>query len=91
LRQQFGHEYKNPKDFKKRFLGALSKVLPTYKAARVDQVRGGLRLLPSPPPIARTAVVVKLPESKAPAVPELPLRHRITEEGLDSVRDACRG
>jgi hypothetical protein len=28
---------------------------------------------------------------RRPAVPELPLRHRITEEGLDSVRDTCRG
>jgi hypothetical protein len=60
-------------------------------------VRGGLRLLPSPPPIARTSVVVKLPapsvtiEKKQTAVPELPLRHRITEGGLDRLRDACPG
>jgi Plasmid encoded RepA protein len=43
LRQQFGHEYKDSKDFKKQFLGALRKVLATYKAAHVEQVRGGLR------------------------------------------------
>jgi hypothetical protein len=99
LRLQFGHEYKDAKDFRKRFLGALRKVLATYRAARVDQVRGGLRLLPSPSPIAKTSVIVKLPAPAAdnpakelrPAVPELPLRHRITEDGLDKLRDACPG
>jgi hypothetical protein len=59
-------------------------------------VRGGLRLLPSPPPIAKKAVVVKLPapaDTPEPprAVPELPLRHRITEDGLDRLRNACPG
>jgi Plasmid encoded RepA protein len=98
LQAQFGTEYRDPKDFRKRFLGALRKVLATYKAAKVDQVRGGLRLLPSPPPIARKAVVVQLPapavntaKEQRPAVPELPLRHRITEDGLDRLRDACPG
>jgi hypothetical protein len=59
-------------------------------------VRGGLRLLPSSPPIAKKAVVVKLPAPadtpESPrAVPELPLRHRITEDGLDRLRNACPG
>jgi hypothetical protein len=65
-------------------------------ATRVDQVREGLRLLPSPLPIARRAVVVKLPtpadrrvNEQRPALPDAPLRHRITEDGLDRLRDAC--
>lgn len=48
--------------------------------------------------IARKAVVVKLPapvdtpaKELPRAVPELPLRHRITEDGLDRLRDACPG
>jgi hypothetical protein len=98
LRGQFGQEYRSDKDFKRELVRALRKALAVYPAARVDQVRGGLRLLPSPPPIARKAVVVKLPAPAVTpateqrlAVPELPLRHRITEDGLDRLRDACPG
>jgi replication initiator protein len=94
LHQQFGTEYRDRKNFKTRFLEALRKAVAAYPAARVDQVRGGLRLLPSPPPIARKAVVVKLPapaEEPPRGVSELPLRHRITEDGLDRLRDACPG
>jgi hypothetical protein len=97
LQQQFGQEYRDPKNFKTRFLGAMRKALAVYPAARIEQVRGGLRLYPSPPPIARKAVVVKLPapatpaKEQRPAVPALPLRHRITEDGLDRLRDACPG
>jgi hypothetical protein len=68
-------------------------------AARVEQVSRGLRLLPSPPPIAGKAVDVKLPtsvgnagkEQAIPAVAELPLRHRITDAGLDRLREVCPG
>lgn len=54
LREQFGQEYqgKDPdKDFKKKFLPALKNVLVQYPEARVKQVKGGLMLLSSPPPI----------------------------------------
>jgi hypothetical protein len=93
LQQQFGQEYRSDKDFKRELLGALRKVLAVYPGARVDQVRGGLRLMPSPPPIAKKTVVVKLPApaEQRPAVPELPLRHRITEDGFDRLRNACPG
>ena len=55
LRGQFGQEYigKNAdKDFKTAFLLALRAVLVVYPQAVVEQIRGGLRLKPSPPPIA---------------------------------------
>jgi hypothetical protein len=55
LRAQFGSEYSDAKNFKTRFLGGLRRALVAYPAARVEQVRGGLRLLPSPPPIASKA------------------------------------
>ena len=54
LRGQFGQEYtgKNAdKDFKTKFLIALHSVLAVYPQARVKQVKGGLLLLPSAPPI----------------------------------------
>ena len=55
LREQFGQEYKGKdpdKDFKKKFLPALQKVMAVYPAAKVKQVTGGLLLMGSPPPIA---------------------------------------
>lgn len=54
LREQFAQEYtgKNPdKDFKAAFLPQLHKVLMVYPTAKVKQVRGGLLLMPSPPPV----------------------------------------
>ena len=54
LREQFAQEYTGKdadKDFKKKFLPALRKVLATYPQAKVQQVRGGVLLNGSPPPI----------------------------------------
>ncbi|MDP8705799.1 replication protein RepA [Serratia marcescens] len=54
LREQFAQEYtgKNAdKDFKKKFVPALKKVLAVYPQAKVKQVTGGVLLVGSPPPI----------------------------------------
>ena len=54
LREQFAQEYTGKdadKDFKKKFLPALRKVLAAYPQAKVQQVRGGVLLNGSPPPI----------------------------------------
>lgn len=54
LREQFGQEYTGidaDKDFRRVFLPALKKVLAVYPKAKVESVRGGLLLFPSPPPI----------------------------------------
>ena len=54
LRQQFGQEYTGAeadKNFRKEALRALKQVLAVYPRAKVEQVTGGLRLLPSPPPV----------------------------------------
>lgn len=56
LREQFAQEYTGKdadKDFKKRFVPALHKVQVVYPQANVKQVRGGLLLLGSPPPISK--------------------------------------
>jgi hypothetical protein len=63
LRDQFGQEYKNPKDFKKAFAPEMRKVLTVYPSANVRQEHGGIRLFPSPPPIHKTRAVVALPHS----------------------------
>jgi hypothetical protein len=87
LQEQFGGEYGSTKDFKKRFLQALRKAVEVYPAAHVDQVRGGLMLHASPPPIARKAVVVALPEPAkqlAPKPAALP-RPYVSEDALDKL------
>lgn len=63
LRQQFGQEYSCSKDFKKEFRSALLKVCAVYRDARISEEMGGLRLYPSPPPVPKSQVVVKLPRS----------------------------
>ncbi|KUY84960.1 replication protein [Burkholderia cepacia] len=54
LRDQFGQEYQGKeadKDFKKKFLPSLRRVLTVYPDAKVKQVTGGVMLMASPPPI----------------------------------------
>jgi hypothetical protein len=68
LKDQFGQEYRCDKDFKREFSGALRKAHAVYPDAKMEIVRGGLRLFPSPPPVKRRQVVVALP-ARAAAVP----------------------
>ena len=56
LRDQFGQEYANPKDFKREFRNVLRQVLVVYPTAHIDEVDGGIRLYSSPPPIQKTSV-----------------------------------
>ena len=43
---QLGEEYRDQRDFRRKVLCGLRRVLVVYPTARVQQVRGGLRLLP---------------------------------------------
>jgi len=55
LRDQFAQEFTGPdadKNFRKKFLPALDHALKVYPKAQVEQVKGGLLLYYSPPPIA---------------------------------------
>jgi hypothetical protein len=56
LRDQFGQEYAESKDFKREFRDVLGQVLVVYPSARIDEVDGGITLHSSPPPIAKTSV-----------------------------------
>jgi hypothetical protein len=58
LKGQFGQEYADTKNFKRKFLGALRKATSAYQEARIESVTGGLKLLPSPPPVRRSSVTV---------------------------------
>ena len=53
LKAQFGQEYRDTKNFKREFTGALRKAAGVYKDARIEMVPGGVKLLPSPPPVKR--------------------------------------
>jgi hypothetical protein len=54
MRDQFGQEYTGveaDKNFKKKFLPSLQRVLTVYPEAKVKKVTGGIMLQASPPPI----------------------------------------
>ncbi|WP_079200433.1 replication protein RepA [Candidatus Methylacidiphilum infernorum] len=51
LKEQFGQEHANPRDFRREFIRLLRRVLAAYPKARVCPVAGGLELRPSSPPI----------------------------------------
>ncbi len=59
LREQFGQEYADPKNFKREMEKALRTVMAVYPDARIDQVEGGVVLLPSLPPVPKTMVQVR--------------------------------
>lgn len=62
LREQFGQEYAESRNFKKKFVPALRRVMAVYPSARIDSVYGGLQLYASPPPIAKVAVLLPRPQ-----------------------------
>ncbi len=67
---QFGQEYggKYPvKDFQREWWPACRAALTVYPTAKVELVRGGLMLHPSPPPIHSTTVAI--PIDLSPAAP----------------------
>ncbi len=63
LREQFGQEYSNPKDFKREMIRVLRMVCAVYPDAQVENVVGGILLRSSPPPIPKRAVTVRKIES----------------------------
>lgn len=67
LREQFGQEYANPKDFKREFRNVLRQVWLVYPDARIENVAGGIILRESPPPIRK--VTTALTEVRRNIVP----------------------
>jgi hypothetical protein len=54
---QFGEDYRDPKNFKKKFNIAMRDALMVYPDARVESVEGGFDLYHSRPPIAERVIV----------------------------------
>ncbi len=106
LKDQFGQEYRSDKDFKREFSGALRKAHAVYPDAKIEMVRGGIRLFPSPPPIKRSQVVVGLMPKSSTPLPALaapaPLSspstppvfnadRLVSQDALEQVRDVAPG
>jgi hypothetical protein len=58
LRDQFGQEYHDPKNFKREFRSILHQVETVYPYAKIDEVPGGLILHESRPPLSPTMVAM---------------------------------
>jgi len=93
LKEQIGQEYKNAKDFKKESLPAIKATLEVYPSAKVEQVKGGLMLKPSPAPIVRQSVGVsrgladKVKASLPPPEPEVPFPlHHLHPRTIETFR-----
>lgn len=61
LVEQFGQEYRDRRNFKHEFKQVLREVTAVYPQAKIRDVPGGIVLLQSPPPLARTQVSLALP------------------------------
>ncbi len=53
LRDQFGQEYRDPRNFKSKFRTALAQVCAVYPDARIEDVTAGILLKPSSPPVRK--------------------------------------
>ncbi|WNH54838.1 replication protein RepA [Stenotrophomonas oahuensis] len=58
LRQQFGEEISDPKNFRRNFLSSMQPVLDVYPQAKVSVIQGGIQLRPSPPPVPKKSIVI---------------------------------
>lgn len=56
LKDQFGQEYNDIKDFKREFQNGLRQVWQVYPSARIEAEFGGIRLFESLPPIPKTSI-----------------------------------
>lgn len=61
VKDQFGTDYARVRKFREVFMEALRQVVAVYPAAKIDVTGRGLYLYTSPPPVAKTGVVVRLP------------------------------
>ncbi len=61
LKEQFGQEYGNSRDFKKEFRHALRQAAAVYPEARLEEDAGGMLLLPSKPPLPKSRITIQTP------------------------------
>lgn len=60
VQEQFGPGFDRLRKFREKFLTALRQVHAVYPAMKIDVTDQGLLLYTSPPPVAKTGIVVKL-------------------------------
>lgn len=102
LKEQFGQEFADVREFRRSFLEAMQKAIAVYQDARLEVVRGGLKLLPSSAPIkkaraglspvhipgrSRQHVAERTPSNGPDTVCELPL----LPETIGIVETLCKG
>ncbi|MFZ4702694.1 MAG: hypothetical protein ACOYMG_21840 [Candidatus Methylumidiphilus sp.] len=87
--RQMGQEYASVWEFKKRFLEAVRAVLSVYPDAKVELVRGGLLLKPSPPPMrGKIAVSVGLADHVRTTLPAPPQEKPLNPETVAKFKAA---
>ena len=59
LKEQFGQEYKDNRNFKKEFRDTLRQVHAVYPEAKLEQTSGGFILKPSAPPIQKIQILMQ--------------------------------
>lgn len=89
LKDQFGQEYVELKDFKKKFLAAMKQVMAVYPEAKVQQVTGGLVLSPSRPPIKVTSQGRRIAKEKPEPLPLTNPAATLTEPTTEQFREIC--
>ena len=60
LKLQFGANYKNPRQFKSKFLGQLNNVLLVYPEAEVEEGKGSLILIPGKTHISKKKIYKRI-------------------------------
>ena len=68
LRDQFGQEYANGRDFKREFRHVLRQVVLVYPDAHIEDTAGGFILRESPPPISKLRIGMAGSRTKMKAV-----------------------
>ena len=63
LREQFGQEISDQKKFKQMMRDALKRALLVYPTAKIGTWGSGITLLPSPPPVQKTKVIVSMTQA----------------------------
>jgi len=66
LKEQFGPDYRQMRDFKRFFRRTLAQVQRRYQTARIELDDKGMTARNSPPPVAKRFILISKPSSKKP-------------------------
>ena len=84
LQDQFGQEYGDPKNFRRKFNTALRQVKAVYPSSIFEIVTGGMKFYVSPPPIPAGVKPASMPAGLSkpppPPAPPSPLREELARK-----------